>query len=87
MNPKTPNAQMRQVGTEVLRIREAWPTAKVRFTHDFLAAVAIIREPASTYFIEVEPGDFEAKTRSLWVSHRHPIAEPYVPTWTEGWVD
>ena len=87
MNPKTLNAQTRQVEIEVRRIREAWPTAQVRFTLDRMAAAVTIHAETFTYFIEVEPGDHEAVTRSLWVSHRHPIAEPYIPEWTDGWVD
>lgn len=87
MNTKTLTAQTRQVRDEVERIVDAWPTASVRYTLDHLAAVLIIRNPNSTYIIEVEPGDFEAKTRSLWVSHVSPIVEGYVPDWTEGWVD
>lgn len=87
MNPKTPNAQARRVRDEVDRIRCAWPLARASFGPLGLDAVVIIREPASTYIIEVEPGDHEAVTRSLWVSHRHPIAEPYIPEWADGWVD
>ena len=85
MNPKTISAQIMRVENEVHRIREAWPEAKVRFTRDFLAAVVIIREPTSTYIIEVEPGETDAVTRSLWVSHRVPAA--HGPEWRTGWVD
>lgn len=85
MNPKTISAQVLRVEQEVRRIREAWPEAKVRFTRDFLAAVAIIREPTSTYIIEVEPGETDVVTRSLWVSHRAPST--HAPEWRAGWVD
>lgn len=83
MNPKTISAQVLRVEEEVRRIREAWPEAKVRFTRDFLAAVVIIREPTSTCIIEVEPGETDVVTRSLWVSHR----VPHTPEWRTGWVD
>lgn len=83
MNPKTISAQIMRVEEEVRLIREAWPEAKVRFTRDFLAAVVIIREPTSTYIIEVEMSETGVVTRSLWVSHRVPAA----PEWRTGWVD
>ena len=89
MNPKTISAQALRVEREVRRIRGAWPEAKVRFTRDFLTAVAVIREPTSTYIIEVEPTDDGVATRYLWVSHRVPIGpdSTHIPQWTEGWVD
>lgn len=89
MNYKTITAQVRRVEREVRRIVAAWPDAQVRHTVDRMSAVVIIREPASTYIIEVEPGDDEVVTRSLWVSHRVPVGpdSTHIPEWTAGWVD
>lgn len=87
MNPLTPAAAKRRVEEEVRRIREAWPVAMTTWTHSRLSAVIVIRDPLSTYIIEVLAGEAEAVTRSLWVSHHEPIREGYVPEWQEGWVD
>ena len=83
MNPLTPNAVRTGVRREVALIREAWPAATVTWTPDELAATLIVRDPLSTYIIEVD----RRGVRSLWVSHRAPIREGYVPEWQEGWVD
>lgn len=70
---------------EVAEIVEAWPTAKIRWTLDGLAAVAMIQSENFTYIIEVD-GDI---TRSLWVSHPGSIGagSGHAPNWTGGWVD
>lgn len=83
MNPEVLRKVKAEAEAEVAQIVEAWPTAKIRWTLDGCAAVALIQGETFTYVIEVD-GDI---TRSLWVSHRHPIVEGYVPDWTDGWVD
>lgn len=89
MNPLTRTARSQRVEAEVRRIREAWPEAQVRYNAERVGATVVIRDPLSTYIIEVESGDTDVVTRSLWVSHRVPIGpdSEHVPQWTEGWVD
>lgn len=79
MNPETLRKIALKAEREVAEIVEAWPTAKVRWTLDGLAAVVMIQSENFTYIIEVD-GNI---TRSLWVSHRVPAA----PEWRTGWVD
>lgn len=83
MNPKTITAGQWTVQRTVKEFLRDWPTADVTFGHDRLSAVAIVHDPQVTYILEVTP----ESVRSLWVSHRAPIAEGYVPEWTDGWVD
>lgn len=80
MNPRTPAARKLRVEQEVRRIRCAWPEARITWSSDREHAVAIIREPESTYIIEVHPGHLTADTTSLHVPDR-------LVTAREGWVD
>ncbi len=79
MNPRTITAARWRVRAEVMRIRRAWPTARICWSSEGLTATCIILGPNSTYIIEVTPEG----TRSLWVSHTQRVT----PVWREGWDD
>lgn len=84
MNPLSPNAAKNRVRRELWAILAAWPTAEVTRHGDGLSAVVIIREPQSTYVIEVTPDG----TQSLHVPHRALTnGLVHTPLWADGWVD